>query len=293
MVNPARLIASLTTAALGSAALVSATLPVAHAGDMGDCPATVIVAARGNDASETVNPVRYSEESDAVSNGWEGLNIRAFLQYAEQRHLDQHGESLLRDIPVLGLSGEYHPADIPIPEITDGAGLIDVLPRAGEVITSTVDGFRRTIDVGIPGARLAIEDYEAATGCSPRYILIGYSLGASMLSLQEDWLAQKGQLGGTFYFGAGHQSPGDPAAVGATVNGGILGRLPSNSLDTARTPNRMIYCIPHDFACDFTPTAVQVGLDEGTQGPHARYFLHPDTEPHSAEVADRFSSWLG
>ncbi|NMB22131.1 MAG: hypothetical protein GX983_02025, partial [Corynebacterium sp.] len=215
MVNPARLIASLTTAALGSAALVSATLPVAHAGDMGDCPATVIVAARGNDASKTVNPVRYSEESDAVSNGWEGLNIRAFLQYAEQRHLDQHGESLLRDIPVLGLSGEYHPADIPIPEITDGAGLIDVLPRAGEVITSTVDGFRRTIDVGIPGARLAIEDYEAATGCAPRYILIGYSLGASMLSLQEDWLAQKGQLGGTFYFGAGHQSPGDPAAVGA------------------------------------------------------------------------------
>lgn len=291
MGRTARLLTTMT-----AVILTATTQPVAHAGDlggdMGQCPATVVIAARGNDAGETANPVQYSEESDAVSNGWEGANIQAFLQYAEQRHIAQHGESLLRDIPVLGLSGEYHPADIPIPEITDGAGLIDILPRAGEVITSTVDGFRRTIDVGIPGARLAIEDYEATTGCTPRYILVGYSLGASMLSRQEDWLAQKGQLGGAFYFGAGHQAPGDPATIGATVTGGILGWLPSNSLATSRTPNRMLYCIPNDFACDFTPTAVQVSLEEGAQGPHARYFLDPDHSTEVDEAVDRFISWL-
>lgn len=277
-----------------AAMLAAVTLPVAHAGDVGgdpgECPATVIVAARGNEADHAASPVRYSKESDAVSNGWEGPNIQAFLQYAEQRHLDRHGESLLRDTHVLGLGAEYHPADIHIPEITDGDGLMEILPRAGELVTSMVEGVRRTLDVGIPGARLAIEDYEAATGCAPRYILIGYSLGATMLSLQEEWLAEKGQLGGAFYFGTAHLAPGDPGAIGATVTGGIFGQLPSNSLDTTRTANRMIYCLPDDFACDVTPTAFQRALDEGSQSPHARYFLDPDT--HNTEVTDRFISWL-
>lgn len=289
----ARLLTGLLTVVLAASAL-----PPAHAGDMdsgmggapGECPATVIVAARGNDVLEPTAPVQYSAESDAVSNGWEGTNIQAFLKFAEQRHLAEHGESLLRDTPVLGLSREYHPADVPLPEITGETGLPDILPRTGEVVADAVEGLRRTLDVGIPGVRRGIEDYERATGCAPRYILIGYSLGATILAQQEGWLAEKGQLAGSFYFGTAHQAPGDPAAIGATANGGLLGRLPTNSLEAVHTPNRILYCLPDDFTCNVTQAAIQRAIDEGGQSPHVRYFLDPDT--HSAEVADRFSSWL-
>lgn len=281
-------------------ALVCASAPTARAGDLGfdatvdGCPATVVVAARGNDSRDGVTPVRYSPQSDIVSTGWEGENIRTFLQFAENRHAAANqGQSLLADTYVLGLSDEYYPADISIPEVTDAADLGAVLPRVGGLVTDTVFGLRNSIDVSIPGIRTAIEHYEATSGCTPGYILIGYSLGATVLPFQESWLAEKRQLVGTLYLGSVHQSPGDPAVIGATASaGGVLGRLPYNSLETARTHNRIMYCIPDDIACDPTPTAVQRAVDEASDSPHARYFLDPESEVYIAEVADRFSSWI-
>ncbi|GAB3597056.1 hypothetical protein CFAEC_10370 [Corynebacterium faecale] len=281
-------------------ALVCASAPIASAGDMGfdvpvaDCPSTVVVVARGNDSRDSVTPVRYSPQSDFVSTGWEGENIRTFLQFAENRHAAANqGQSLLADTYVLGLSEEYYPADVSIPEVTDAADLGAVLPQLGGLVTDTVSGLKNSLDVSIPGIRTAIENYETSSGCTPGYILIGYSLGATVLSFQESWLAEKGQLVGTLYLGSVHQSPGDPAVIGAIASaGGVLGRLPYNSLETARSPNRIMYCIPDDVACDPTPTAVQRAVDEASDSPHAQYFLDPESEVHIGEVADRFSSWI-
>lgn len=260
----------------------------------GGCPSTVVVAARGNDSRDMFTPIRYSPQSDFVSNGREGLNIRTFLQFAETRHADaNNGQSLLADTYVLGLTEEYYPADVSIPEVTDASDLGAVLPQLGGLVDSTISGLKHSLDVSIPGIRTAIETYEATSGCTPGYILIGYSLGAAVLPFQEAWLAEKGQLVGTLYLGSVHQSPGDPSVIGATASaGGLLGRLPYNSLETARTANRIMYCIPGDVACDPTSTAVQRAFEEASDSPHAQYFLDPESEVHIGEVADRFSSWI-
>lgn len=272
--------------------------PAAGAGVAGDlhggCPATVIVAARGNDSAAEPIPARYSEQSDYVSNGYEGPAIAAFLNHAEQRYATAHpGESLLKDTYVLGLAQEYYPADIAVPVVEDATGIGNLIPQTGGIIANVVNGLRNSLEVGIPGVRLAIEAYELASGCTPQYILVGYSLGATILPQQEAWLADKDQLAGTLYFGSVHQAPGDPAVIGAlTSPGGLFGWLQDNSLTTSRTTNRIMYCIPDDIACDPTQTALQRAFGEGGESPHAQYFLNPETAVHSDEVAERFTSWI-
>lgn len=275
-------------------------VPVATAGDLGypvpgagECPSTVIVAARGNDSKDMYTPTRYGAQSDFVSNGREGLNIRSFLHHAEARHQETHGDSLLKNTYVLGLTEEYYPADITIPMVEGSDDIISLIPQLGGLSSSIPGSLKNSLDVGVPGARTAIAAYETETGCTPQYILIGYSLGATILMPQEAWLAEEGRLAGTLYFGSVHQAPRDPAVIGAVNSpGGLLGWLPENSLSTAATPNRILYCIPDDIACDPTPAAVRRAMAETEDSPHTRYFLDPDAEAHSGEVADRFSAWI-
>lgn len=271
----------------GASAGVSDIVPV-------ECPTTVIVAARGNDSMEQPIPARYGGQSNYTSNGYEGPAIAAFLHHAEQRYAAAHsGESLLEDTYVLGLTEEYYPANTVVPVVGNGKELWNLTPQVGGVITNVVNGLKNSLEVGIPGVRLAIESYEMASGCTPQYVLIGYSLGAVILPQQEAWLAEKDQLAGTLYFASVLQAPGDPAVIGArTGPGGLISWLPDNSLTTSRTPNRIMYCIPDDFACDPTPTAAKRAIEESAEGPHAQYFLNPEATEHVNEVADRFSSWI-
>lgn len=294
-----RTIARIVTGVTLSASLIL-SVPIARAGEMGypmeagECPGTVIVAARGNDSKDPHSATRYSEQSDFVSNGREGLNIRTFLQYTEARYAQAHqGTSLLKNTYVLGLMEEYYPADVAIPVVDSATDLGGLLPQFGELAVGAATSMRNTLEVGIPGARRAIEDYESTTGCTPQYILIGYSLGATVLSQQEAWLSEKGQLAGTLYMGNAHQVAGDPAVIGAVRSpGGLLSWLPQNSPATAGTPNRIQYCIPDDLVCDPTLTAVQRAIDETDGSPHTRYFLTPEEEVYIDEVADRFTSWI-
>lgn len=289
----------LATCAVLGAVMIPA-MPEVTAGDMGyqqgtgDCPATVVVAARGNASKDMYTSTRYSTQSDFSSNGREGQTIRSFLQYAEARHMAVNGgDSLLKDTYVLGLTEDDYPAEITVPAVEEMGDIISLLPELGGLSSSVVGSLKENLDIGIPGARTAVEDYEATTGCTPQYILIGYSLGATILMQQESWLAEKGQLAGALYMGTVHQSPGDPDVIGAVHSpGGILGWSPWNSRVTAGTSNRILYCLPDDIACDPTPAALHRVWQETDDSPHTQYFLNPDTEAHSDEVADRFSSWL-
>ena len=249
------------------------------------CPAVAVIAARGSGQNEHIVPTRYSEQAPWVSNGWEAETIRAFLQHAEQRYRSTHdGSSLMADVEVLGLEPGYYPAARPsssLPAVAAPATAIEgvrllltyfvpvlqMLPRAGAE-------FADSLRVGRAGVTQQIDDYEAATGCQPGYVLVGYSQGAMILLEHERTLARRGQLAGVIYLGNPNTAPGDPSTVGVAGGGagGMMGRMPVNSKTAAATPDRVNYCLPLDLFCDFSGQSVQVAAGAGA-GNHGLYYL--------------------
>lgn len=305
MLSTYKLRARSVAAALIAAFTVSFVVPLSHAPEaqaQRRCPAVAVIAARGSGQNSQVYPTRYSAEAPWVSNGWEGETIRAFLRHAEGRYQATHGgNSLMKDVEVLGLEPRYYPAIFPeysvpavsVPETVAQATMIaleytvPVLRQARRAATE----FTGSVKVGRTGVMQEIKDYEAATGCHPGYVLTGYSQGAMILLEHERTLAQRGQLAGAVYFGNPNTAPGDPATVGVAGGGagGMLGFLPFNSRSAAGSTNRVNYCLPEDAVCDLSVETLQAAAADGG-GNHGRYYLWPSRWDN--QVSDAFGRFV-
>lgn len=278
----------------------------AHAGPQG-CPEVVVVAARGSDQNEYLEPTRYSDEAPWVSNGYEERTVRAFLHFAEQRHRDQTGTSLMKDVYVLGLDASVYPAELPSPQLTEkdeevdnrefarrAVGAVKERPAHLMAYDATV-GFAQSLRAGVRGTLGYIDAWEERTGCAPGYILIGYSQGALVLAPQEEALAERGQLIGSLYMGNPLLTPGDATVVGQpTRGGGLLSSLPQAVQPTQADVQRLNYCAADDFVCDVTSSAIGGSLTT-KGGVHANYFLEIEengASEYDAQVSDTFAGWI-
>ncbi|MGP6172581.1 hypothetical protein [Corynebacterium sp. A21] len=280
-------------AALGLGVIPGASISAPAQATEAGCPAVVLLVARGNDARETFEPRRYGGEQGWESNGRESTRIGDYLDVVEQRYRDTHGgRSLFTDVQVQGLPEKYYPADIPLPEEGRDGDLLQLLSSAGELTQGAVAGVQRAAAAGTEGPRRAILDYEADTGCTPQYILFGYSLGAVVLPEQEQWLADRGQLAGAVYLGSPFLNATNSRLIGVPAGTtGILSGLPSQGRPSADTPNRIHYCLRDDLVCDPSPQAISRSLQEDEGGPHANYFRElGDTD--QIALADALGGWV-
>ena len=283
------------------AATLNPVAPTQEAQAQHRCPAVAFIAARGSGQNTQIYPTRYSWAAPWTSNGWEGETIRAFLQRSESRYAATHGgNSLMKDVEVIGLEPRYYPATFPeydVPAVAVPGTLLQALGLAIQWANPVFMTARRagnefldSVKVGRGGVMQMINDYEHTTGCRPQYILSGYSQGAMILLEHERELARRGQLAGVVYFGNPNTAPGDWSTVGVPKGGagGMLGFLPFNTKTAAATRNRVNYCLPLDAVCDLSVQTLQAS--QATGGNHARYFRW--WSQWDNQVADSFGRFV-
>lgn len=240
------------------------------------CPDVVVLAARGSEQNKELEPTRYHPDAPWESNGFEAQNIRAFLHFVESRN-----PGSMENVHVLGLDDTVYPARLPLPALAGEDEDLDAArmsSRVGDLLSSTpphvivgdaVGGLVHGLHTGITGTMGFVDAWERQSGCTPGYLLVGYSQGAVVLSTQERALHDRGQLVGVLYFG----DPG--GARGASIN------------------NRHRHCLDGDYACNLTSSNLSAALGSGG-GVHNQYFLDADVTPteQDAQVADLFAGWI-
>ncbi|KQB86929.1 cutinase family protein [Corynebacterium lowii] len=314
-----RKIASLFVAGIASLSLAAPAQaeptqePAQAEPEVRQCPAVTVIAARGSEQNENLEPTRYSPEAPWVSNGYEEENIRAFFQFSEQRYQERTGESLMKDVQVLPLDASVYPASLHVPriaEVGEEMSALETLRRIGNLLRETpahqiaadaARGFFESVVQGTLSVDDVIRDYEAESGCHPDYVFFGYSQGAMLLSARErDINAALGdRLRGTVYIGNPLLSWQDPSLVGDPKTGvGLLGLAPLDSRTLAATDeqHRVNYCLRDDFVCDTGWESASKALSGGG-GAHALYFLNAAENPAGAteaegQVADSFARWV-
>ncbi|WPF65594.1 MULTISPECIES: hypothetical protein [unclassified Corynebacterium] len=309
-------LASLAVAAasLSAPAAAQATRNVPEAGAThAQCPAVTVIAARGSEQNENLEPTRYSPEAPWVSNGYEEENIRAFFQFSEQRYRERTGQSLMRDVQVLPLDASVYPASLHLPrlaEVGENMTALETMRRLGQLLRETpaheiawnaVRGFADSLVNGTLSVDNVIADYEAESGCKPQYVFFGYSQGAILLSARERDMQRslQGRLVGTLYIGNPMLAWGDTSLVGDPKNGiGLLGLAPLNSrtLSAVDEQHRVNYCLRDDFVCDAGLESSSKAFSGGG-GTHALYFLDAAENPEQASpaeiaMADSFARWV-
>ncbi|WP_026165885.1 hypothetical protein [Corynebacterium mastitidis] len=277
------------------------------------CPAVTVIAARGSEQNENLEPTRYSPEAPWVSNGYEEENIRAFLRFSEQRYRERTGGSLMSDVEVLPLDASVYPASLHVPRIAEvGEEMtpLETMRRIGALLRETpaheiagnaARGFLESVVRGTLSVDDVVGEHEAETGCQPQYVFFGYSQGAALLSARERDMQESlgGRLAGTLYIGNPMLAWGDPSLVGDPKNGvGLLGLSPLNSRTLAAVDedHRLNYCLRDDFVCDAGWESASKALSGGG-GTHALYFLGAAADPASASdaenaMADAFARWV-
>lgn len=269
-------------AALGAAAFLL-NVPAASAGGIDTCPETAVLVARGSDQNEEqgeyVGPQRYSARAPE-STGFEGRNFAALFHQVERRH-----PGAMDGVYVLALDPEAYPAAMNLPPLAQEGEVLsprEVVRRTMEILQqhpigdlaySVTLGAVDSLRTGVRNAPKVVEDYEATTGCRPRWVAAGYSQGALVATSAQSYLADTGRLHAVLTFGNPlHQVPWVQNRAG----------LPEHrSVD---------YCLDGDFVCDFSPEAANRALATKAKR-HASYFLGEPTE-QDVQVIDAVAGIL-
>ena len=254
-----------SAAALVTAASFLNTPTAAAVGDVETCPSTVVLVARGSDQNEEqgeyVGPQRYSAKAPE-STGFEGRNFAALFHQLEQRH-----PGAMDGVYVLALDPDSYPAAMNLPPLAqegEDLGPLQLVQRAfgvlqqhslGELAYSVTFGALDSLRTGARNAPKAVDDYEAATDCHPRWVAAGYSQGALVATSVEGYLADTGRLHAVLTFGNPlHQVPWAQNRAGLPVT------------------RYVDYCLDGDFVCDFSLEAANRALATKAER-HASYFL--------------------
>lgn len=265
------------------------------------CPTVAVLAARGSDQNQNLEPTRFNPESPWSTNGYEEENIRGLFQLVEDRH-----PGTMRDVAVVAMGADLYPAEFPVPRLAEVDEDLTLLETARRAIALSLEvpppvmawnaatGFVDSLVRGFDGVDDAVSRFEEATGCHPQWVMAGYSQGAAILNARErdvDRLTG-GRLMGSLYFGNPLLGPGDPALVGEPRRGiGLLGWLPVTAQTLSAAENRVNYCLRDDFVCDAGVLSAVDALANGG-GAHSHYFLDPQVDPAAAQVADAFATWV-
>ncbi|MDO4760430.1 MAG: hypothetical protein Q4A31_00715 [Corynebacterium sp.] len=269
------------------------------------CPKVTIVAARGSEQNSNLIPTRYSEQAPASfgSNGFEGENIRGMLKHAEARYAQLHpGESLLKDVDIIGLDHSVYPALLPVPELAkqgEVLSLWETFTRALKILWQTplfsiidhaVRNLYESILTGIGHTPEFLARYEHETGCQPDYIFTGYSQGAIILSTHERYFAQRGKLRGVVYLGNPYMRIEDHAqhVFGNPLYG--IGMLSAVPLQRGTVP-RINYCLANDFTCDSSLRGMLKSSGTGG-GTHPTYFMPEHSRHSDDELVDLLAQWI-
>ena len=248
---------------------------------IGECPAVVAVVARGSEQNLQIRPARYSEESPWTSNGFEERNFRSFFGRMEKHYRESTGESLMKDVYVMGLNNIEYPASLPLS--SEGSSAI-------ELGTSISSGRDNVIS--------AIDRFESATGCTPKYLLAGYSQGVLIVDGYEEELIARDQYLGTLHIANPAQQVDDPTLVGHEVT---TGGLASSVEPVEDNPFKVSYCLPGDIVCDrsfeqFSAAGSSIAaaqLSTGNIRPgrvHLQYFV--TTQPWDEQIFEEVGSWI-
>ena len=283
----------LVAAVVAAAATVVApfTAQVAEAQTAGVCPAVAVVAARGS--GENGNWIAQNYGGGPFwSNGREGPTLRAMFNYFESRYQADTGRSLMNSVQVLGLDEWKYPATAPKSFLAPPTDVESALNYARQVILPQAEMFRDSFINGTHGVNATINEYEAATGCHPQYVLAGYSQGAVVTEGVERQLAQQGKLAGVINIGSPYTSKNDPNRIGSGLTGdGVLAWTPMASNQISPAP-RIEYCVADDPFCDLNPGKYinKVPVDGSA---HASYFRGGSSLFQDRDLAARrFASWV-
>lgn len=197
---------------------------------VGECPSVVAIAARGSEQNSQFRPTRYSPESPWTSNGFEERNIKAFFARMEQLQLETTGTSVMKDVYVLGLTNSEYSASFPLS--SEGSSAISV---------------SNSVSSGRQNVISAIDRFEGETGCTPDYLLVGFSQGVLVLDGQEQELIARDQYLGSLFVANPALQSDDPTVIGhQPTTGGLLSSMED---PTTGTP-KINYCLPGDIVCD-------------------------------------------
>lgn len=270
------------------AAVISpvASQTVAKADDFAnECSDVVVVAARGSSQQRSMVDEHYPQDWRFVQDGrqgWEGDTLHAMYKHIDDYARRAYGVDAFQRVSFLPLNEEY-PA-VPVMGSDAGYGSIPF------------DRIRKSSDEGAESAIRTINDYEAASGCSPRYLLTGYSQGALALQSIEAELQQRGRLAGAIYLGDPMKVHEDPRnhIVGKDIRNGVMvaeSQLPAEVGQIA-SGNRTEYCIETDFVCNLAEeNGENFVVDYG--GDHRAYFRGPvSTMEERDQVAENFLNYV-
>lgn len=288
----ARKLGATVAAAVTAFAGVSILAPAAHAQDR--CSAVVVVAARGSgqNGGYEWQPTRYGA-SPWVSNGREGSTLRTFLQYVEGVHQNDTGDSLFHNVQVIGVDEHAYPARFPDTDFKQPENIGEAISELNERVVPRALSFAESISLGRGGAEATVRGYELTTGCAPKYVLVGFSQGATVMTKLETKLAREGRLAGAVYLGSPYTSANDPHRVGSGLSGdGVLAKSPSNQHRVRTNDRRLEYCIQGDQWCDFNLGKVAKNSVDNPWG-HNQYFIGDTPFPGDrVEVARRFAWFI-
>lgn len=248
----------------------------------GECPAVTVVAARGSEQNTQIRPARYSLEAPWTSNGFEERNIRMMFGRLEQQHVRDTGESLMKDVHVMGLTDNDYPALLPLS--SEGSSVID---------------FGSSLLAGREAVLTAIDRFEAETGCRSQYLLVGYSQGVLVVDGQEQELIDRGQYVGSVFIANPALHSDDTTVIGRQPSTG--GLMSSVAPPPLVHPNRINYCLPGDIVCDRSGEQLSTSgssiasaqLSTGDIRPgriHSHYFVVP--RDGDEEVMATIAGWI-
>lgn len=273
------------TVALAALASVAAA-PTAVAQDR--CPAVVVLAARGSgqNGGYEWQPTTYGN-SHWVSNGREGSTIRNFLHYAENVHQRDTGTSLFSNVQVVGIDERAYPANFPEQDFRQPTNISEAFGELNDRVVPRAKAFLNSITIGRAGAEATMRAHDAATGCNSKYLLVGFSQGATVLPMLEKKLAGEGRLAGALYLGSPYTSASDPHRVGAGLSGnGVLAKALGNNARIRSNDRRIEYCIQGDIWCDFNLGRIARGEVVNPWG-HNQYFTGDTPFPGDRDFVAR------
>ncbi|MEJ5998370.1 hypothetical protein [Corynebacterium sp. H130] len=283
----AALFGALVTAAAGLA-----VTPAAVAQDQ--CPAVVVLAARGSgqNGGYEWQPTQYGA-SPWVSNGREGSTIRTFLHYVDNVHQRDHGTSVMSNVQVVGIDERAYPANFPETDFRQPTNVSEALSEFTGKALPRATTFIQSITQGRVGAEATVRAHDAATGCNSKYLLVGFSQGAAVITDLETKLAREGRLAGAVYLGSPYTSASDPHRFGSGLSGnGVLSKTPGNGSRIASNNQRIEYCVQGDVWCDFNASKVANGTVENPWG-HNQYFIGNTPFPGDRDhVARRVAEFI-
>ncbi|ALC06517.1 hypothetical protein CDES_10710 [Corynebacterium deserti GIMN1.010] len=275
------ILTSLTAFAATCAVFI--TVPPASAQETatpGECPAVVAIAGRGSEQYD-FEPTKYSAAGQWVSNGYEAQNLRAMFRGLENYWLTTRGESIMDSVLVHGLPAEVYPAAF---DYTFGANFSFE--------------FGNSVRSGQSGVLEEIDAFEQETGCTPQYLLVGYSQGSLVVSGQADELIARDQYVGTLLVADPGQKVSDAGVIGHNAHmGGLTSIIPTQGTQQ----KTLKYCIDGDIVCDVHPSQVQsaLGASKGIKSPedvfsvllpHAQYFIVP--RDSDTQVYEHLGQWI-